>query len=554
VLALPSAAKSLESTGVALLSLATNSRVAATRPESVLHSLERIFFVLAALFSLWMLVFPLTLPLELWDESRYANSAVEMSMRGHWLTPTYNWHVDHWSPKPPLLIWSIALLERAHLPPMLALRLPSELAGLATVAVVYLFCRFVLGRRFVALAAAMILMSSTLFFGTHIAMSGDCDALLSLFTTICTVAFFYFAENPGPRTTTALTLAALALLSAIMVKGVAGTFILPGLLTYAVLRGQLRRLGTDRRFWLAIGGVTFVVALYYVGRNHIDPGYLQSVWINELGGRYLQTLEAHKTSPFIYLSYLFAPASPGMLFGLLAVFALRRTRQTATQGEQIGTKNRSQAAAVCCLTTALVLLAIISASQTRLLYYCAPAIPLLSIAAAIGCGNLLELSAARFSGASVLPYLQAVVFVLLLCWLSRGMFLSVKGHGWNQSGEQVQYGLALGDLKDTKEQLSDQTPVLLIDHGFFDFGAADRDYDPVADYYAKEATRAGMKTAREPTMPQQAANVWLLSCDPEITRSLQAAYPMTPWKQSHVSCLYGPATQQKNQLMPLNLP
>ena len=51
-----------------------------------------------------MLVFPLTLPMELWDESRYANSAVEMAMRGHWLTPTYNWSGDHWSPKPPLLI------------------------------------------------------------------------------------------------------------------------------------------------------------------------------------------------------------------------------------------------------------------------------------------------------------------------------------------------------------------------------------------------------------------------------------------------------------------
>ena len=167
---------------------------------------------------------------------------------------------------------------------MVALRLPSELAGLATVAVVYLFCRFVLSRRFVALAAALILISSTLFFGTHVAMSGDCYALLSLFTTLCTLAFFYFAESLRPRTTP-------------------------------------------------------------------------------------------------------APDSPGMLFGLLAVFALRRTRQTATQGGPADKKHRSQAAAGCCVTTALVLLAVISASQTRLLYYCAPASPLLSIAAAIGGGN-----------------------------------------------------------------------------------------------------------------------------------------------------------------------
>jgi 4-amino-4-deoxy-L-arabinose transferase-like glycosyltransferase len=536
------------------LTLATDSRVAATRPESVLRLLERIFLATAALFSLWMLVFPLTLPMELWDESRYANSAVEMAMRGHWLTPTYNWSVDHWSPKPPLLIWTIALLERAHLPPVLSLRLPSELAGLATVAVVSLFCRCVLGRRFVALAAALFLMSSPLFFGTHIAMSGDCDAPLSLFTTLCTLAFFCFAEDLRPRTTAALALAALALLGAIMMKGVAGIFILPGLLAYAVLRGQLPRLLTDLRLWLAIGGVTFVVALYYVGRNHIDPGYLQSVWINELGGRYLHTLEAHKISPLIYLSYLFAPASPGILFGLLAVFALRRTGHAATQGEQASAETCSQAAAVCCFTTALVLLAIISASQTRLLYYCAPAIPLLSIAAAIGCGNLLELSAARSSGASRLPYLQAAVFVLLLCCLGRSAFLTIQGRRWNPSGEQAQYGHVLSDLKSTKELRHDQAPVLIIDHGFFDLGAADRDYDPVADYYAKEATRAGMITTREPTLPKQAGRVWLLSCDPEIARSLQAAYPLTTWKQAQESCLYGPATQEQDQLTPSHLP
>ena len=124
----------------------------------------------------------------------------------------------------------------------------------------------------------------------------------------------------------------------------------------------------------------------------------------------------------------------------------------------------------------------------------------------------------------------------------------------NQSGEQTQSGRALSNVKDTKEQLRDQTPVLMIDHGFFDFGAADRDYDPAADYNAKEATRAGMNTTREPTMPQKTVSVWLLSCDPETTRSLQAAYLMTPWKQSQESCLYGPATQKQNRLRRSNLP
>src|ERR1700730_8648375 len=60
-------------------------------------------------FSLLMLRYD-QLPLQLWDESRNANNALEIARYGHWLVPTYKRGPDHWNTKPPLLIWQMAAL------------------------------------------------------------------------------------------------------------------------------------------------------------------------------------------------------------------------------------------------------------------------------------------------------------------------------------------------------------------------------------------------------------------------------------------------------------
>src|SRR6516165_7241321 len=78
-----------------------------------------------SLLILWFLLHILnydSLPLQLWDESRNANNALEIARYGHWLVPTYKGVSDHWNTKPPLLIWQMAALMRLGLPPLLAIR------------------------------------------------------------------------------------------------------------------------------------------------------------------------------------------------------------------------------------------------------------------------------------------------------------------------------------------------------------------------------------------------------------------------------------------------
>ena len=95
---------------------------------------------LGALLLLWFSLLVLhysSLPLQTWDEARNANNALEIARSGHWLVPSYEGIPDHWNTKPPLMIWQMSALMRLGLPPLLAVRLPTMLAALATVGAVW---------------------------------------------------------------------------------------------------------------------------------------------------------------------------------------------------------------------------------------------------------------------------------------------------------------------------------------------------------------------------------------------------------------------------------
>jgi 4-amino-4-deoxy-L-arabinose transferase-like glycosyltransferase len=79
----------------------------------------------------------LTLPMEVWDESRIANNAIEMAMHGGWIVTTFGGVPDHWQLKPPLLVWVMAALLRTDMDPMVAIRLPTILSTIGSVLLVY---------------------------------------------------------------------------------------------------------------------------------------------------------------------------------------------------------------------------------------------------------------------------------------------------------------------------------------------------------------------------------------------------------------------------------
>lgn len=114
-----------------------------------------------------------------WDEARRGVSAAEMVDSGDLLVPTYAHQTDLWSTKPPLGLWLIAgsfeLLGKNRF----ALRLPSAVAGFATVVLVIALGGLFTSRAHGLLAGA-VLATTYPFLLEHGARAGEYDTVVAL--------------------------------------------------------------------------------------------------------------------------------------------------------------------------------------------------------------------------------------------------------------------------------------------------------------------------------------------------------------------------------------
>lgn len=311
------------------------------------------------------------LPMQYWDESRNANNALEMALGAGWLVPTYEGVPDHWNTKPPLLIWLIAGLMKLDMPPLLAVRLPSALAAAATLIMVWVAVRFGLRDRLAALIAAALLLSSKGYTGIHGAHTGDFDTLLALFTTGYVLSVWQALAQSGRQKIVWMLSTGIFLVLAVMTKGPAGFFGVVGLCLFLLLTGQVLNVINDWRWWLVAILSCLICASYYIVRESYDAGYLQAVWMNELGGRYSETNESHYQGTWFYLRELLKQWVPGCLFLLLLGYSLL--------GEDVARKRLAQ---ITFLSGAGILV-LLTTAETQLHWYLIPVIPLLCIAAAI---------------------------------------------------------------------------------------------------------------------------------------------------------------------------
>ncbi len=317
-------------------------------------------------------------PLQLWDESRLANNALEMVRSGNWSVPMYDGQPDHWNTKPPLMIWAIAGFLRLGLPPLIALRLPSLIAALATLVLVWATCRFLLRDFEAATAAGLLLLGSLLFMGTHVAFTGDYDALETLFVSLYVVALWAACESDAAARGRWIYIAAASAVLAILTKGVAAAMPLPGVCLFLLLDERARKILSEKRLWLAAIGALVLGCSYYITREAYDHGYVTAVRMNELGGRFLANNGGQRGGWFFYLGVLIRGFEPGLILIPLAALPL------------LGRRNRRRSLVLVCLLSATALLIVISTAKTKFFWYAAPTIPLLSLAAAVGLADGLS--------------------------------------------------------------------------------------------------------------------------------------------------------------------
>lgn len=345
------------------------------------------------------------LPVRLWDESRLAINAYEMWKHGDVMVTHYGGEPDMWNTKPPLMIWlQVALMQLLGVNE-LALRLPSAFAALFTcVALVTLSVRY-LNNFWSGFIAVLVLITSPGYLGLHVARTGDYDALLTLFTTTAAMGFFAYCETLRRKW---LYLFFILITGAVLTKGVAGLLFSPAMILYALYRRRVVLILKNKDFYFGLSILIVFAGGYYLLRELQNPGYLKAVYMNELGGRYLNTIEEHQHGFWYYFDnlrlrqfsewYLLAPC--GALLGWLS------------KNERV-----SRLSLFSCLICATFFL-IISSAKTKLEWYPAPVYPFLALLAAAGIHVVFEwleqspyaVQALRFNA---LPYISLFLIFII---------------------------------------------------------------------------------------------------------------------------------------------
>ena len=310
-------------------------------------------------------------PVQLWDESRVAVNAAGIAHDGHWLVPTYEGAPEHWNTKPPLLLWLQAMCIRALGYSTWALRLPTLVATLGTLWLLFRFSAKVLGRPLVGLLSGMVLVTCAGYVRLHVARTGDYDALLTFWQVLVWTAFFQYLETGTRRH---LVWFAIGITAATLTKGPAGLLGGPGLVAFALARRKLWWLLRQPGVYAAAGAWLVVVGGYYWARESVDPGYWAAVQNNDLGGRFLTALDNHSQPWDFYLlnlqRALFSPwlwaLGPALLVACL---------QPAGVGRR---------AAGLLIAFTVGWLVVISSAQSKLDWYDAPIYPALSLLVGMG--------------------------------------------------------------------------------------------------------------------------------------------------------------------------
>ncbi|HLG85613.1 MAG TPA: glycosyltransferase family 39 protein [Alphaproteobacteria bacterium] len=454
-------------------------------------------------------------PMQIWDESRNANNAIELLSQHNWLVPHYGGLPDHWNTKPPLLVWLIALLLRAGAPPLLALRLPSMVAAMATVAAVYGYYRVRLRDEIGGLFSGLVLLGCLRFVGPHAGRSGDFDALLVLFITSYVLAFHAYLESTGKARRLAVIALFAGMTLALMTKGIAGGLAFPGLVLYAVWRRRFLSTLSDKSIWIGFAGFLTVVAAYYLVREAADPGYLKAVLWEEVFGRYFHVIVADSPGDPIGVFYFFLVAYSPWTF--LLVLALLPTARPSNLEER--------SLIWLCLIVALSILLVIARSKTVLQWYLEPIFPFV----ALPVGSALSAIFSRGAAQSRRQWALNSGILLLLLGMPLQVFFDEHirpvqiMHGDENS--KLRYGSLIAEVMEEKRR----SPLLLVDSGYnHPFEAVT--YNAVADFYAKVAEQHGIEVKVVPPGVELAAGTFVGTCDPqsrnwlEQTRAMQVTF------------------------------
>lgn len=230
------------------------------------------------------------------DEARLAVNAAIMLVDKNYYFTSFNHAPDFWNTKPHLLILLQVLSMKLFGFTEGSVRLPSALATFFSCILVFNWVKKENGSLFFACLAVLAFVC-TRFLSFHGARAGDYEALLIFWEISYCYAFLKYMQT---EKSSYLLLGFAALTLAVLTKSVAGLLFTPGIVIFAFLNKKVGLFLKRKIFYVGLFIFISCVAGYYSVHEILTPGYIHSVYMNEIGGRYLNTNEGHAGSLWFY--------------------------------------------------------------------------------------------------------------------------------------------------------------------------------------------------------------------------------------------------------------
>ncbi|MFN0204552.1 MAG: ArnT family glycosyltransferase [Bacteroidia bacterium] len=364
-------------------------------------------------FFLFVLYFPFflhidSLPLECYDEARTITSSYEMYKSGNWLVNTFAGQPDMWATKPLLLNYCQIICFYLFGCNELSARLPVAMLGFVTCLMLIYFARKYLANLGIGMMSALILATSMGFVSVHGSRTADFDVPLTFFMTSYVLCFFLYSETDNVQSQKKyLAVAFLAVALALFTKSIAALTFAPGIALYLLWRKQLVNTLKNKYFWVFAILSLLPLAIYYIVRNQVTPGYWDAVWANDMGGRFGTVIEGHKGDfSFYFVNFMDTRYQSWIIWAIMSIVA-----GYFYQNEQH--RKLSIYSSICSLAFLLV----ISKAQTKLAWYDIPMYPLLALNISLFFNQLISwlknISTEKMGlTQNILPYLF-LIFVFL---------------------------------------------------------------------------------------------------------------------------------------------
>ena len=287
---------------------------------------RRALWTIAALIVLLFVTANLPWQLDDYDQAKQAFTSFEMVNDGHW----FYQHTPHErvATKPPLVGWISTALFKVMRSWEIAWRLPSLLAALALVMVLFRAANCAYG----SIAALIALGAFGLnLLSPRLATLVRTDMPLALVTFLIGVLIWQqIREGRDWRLREQLYLF-VVLMAAMLIKGpIVYAFLLPGVALFQLRYGRARPPGAPSHsawpgWWPWVASLA-IFLIWVIGGIWFQPGFYQEVVMREFVGRFGETI--HRPQPlFFYLPHLLHKFAPWSVLIIALVLVNLRSRQ-----------------------------------------------------------------------------------------------------------------------------------------------------------------------------------------------------------------------------------